>query len=134
MDKLKLFYDLKSDKKVAEKLGVNYNTVKSWSNRGSIPTKTLLKSIQNETINIDWLLLDGKYSKSSHPVNGKDIVSINGSGNSVGNISKSINYEISNKPYNDEINEIAKLLQEYGYPKMIKDLKEKLYQIKALHE
>lgn len=56
MDRLKQYYGVKTDKAVGEKLGVNANTIKTWSNRGKVPMDTLLKSIQNETISTDWLL------------------------------------------------------------------------------
>ena len=55
-DRLKLFFNVNSDRKVAERLKINYNTIKTWSNRKKIPLDTLLSLIQNETINIDWLL------------------------------------------------------------------------------
>ena len=56
MDRLKLYFKVNSDKKIAEKLGINYNTIKTWSNRGKIPLEKILNRLQNETINIDWLL------------------------------------------------------------------------------
>jgi len=62
MERLKLYYGVETDKAVAERLKINPNTIKTWSNRGKIPMDTLLKSIQNETISTDWLL-----SGEGHP-------------------------------------------------------------------
>ena len=58
MDKLKIHFNVKSDRQVAEKLGINYNTVKTWSNRKKIPIDKLLEKLQNETIDLNWLLKD----------------------------------------------------------------------------
>jgi len=55
-DRLKKFYNVTSDRKVSEIMGINYNTVKTWSNRGKVPIEKVLEKLQNETININWLL------------------------------------------------------------------------------
>jgi len=133
MDRLRQYYDVKSDKKVAEKLGINYNTVKTWSGRKTIPIKTLLNSIQNESIDTNWLLYGSKGTeKTSQIINGDNNISFSGSGNTVSDVQSSYNVKPESN-YTDEIKEICELLQEYGSPKMIKDLKEKLLQIKELH-
>ena len=56
MDRLKTYFKLNSDRQVAEKLGINYNTIKTWGNRKKIPMDTLLNKLQNETIDLNWLL------------------------------------------------------------------------------
>jgi len=88
MDRLKLFYGVKSDKAVSECLKLNYNTVKTWSNRNKIPLDTLIECIQNETININWLLY-GKGSMflddSSNSSSDNITQNISGSSHVVGN-------------------------------------------------
>ncbi len=56
MDRLKLYYNVSTYIKVAQKLDINYDTVKSWGSRKKIVVETLLQHLLNEPINITWLL------------------------------------------------------------------------------
>jgi hypothetical protein len=86
-DRLKEFYNVSSDRKVSEIMGINYNTVKTWSNRGKIPIERVLEKLQNETINLNWLLTgEGEmYPKKGLVVKGNhNISSINNSNLTIG--------------------------------------------------
>ncbi len=76
-DRLKQYYQVNKDKEVAEKLGVNYNTVKTWSTRGKIPLDSLVDRLQNETIDLNWLLTGkGSMFGESAVAQTKDIIQI----------------------------------------------------------
>jgi repressor LexA len=63
-NKLKIYFDLKTDKEVALKLNINYNTIKTWNNRGKVPLEKLLTSLKDNDIDINWLL-GGKEDNSN---------------------------------------------------------------------
>ncbi|MFH0710151.1 MAG: helix-turn-helix domain-containing protein [Pseudomonadota bacterium] len=56
MDRLKLYYGVKTYKEVAKKLAISYDTVKSWGNRDKVVIETLLECMQHEPVSVDWLL------------------------------------------------------------------------------
>lgn len=56
MSRLKLYFDVRTNTKVCELLGLEYNTIKSWSSRKKVVVETLLEKLSGEPININWLL------------------------------------------------------------------------------
>jgi len=56
MERLKLYFEVSTYVKVAEKLDISYDTVKSWSSRKKVVIETLLEHLTDEPINITWLL------------------------------------------------------------------------------
>jgi len=119
MDRLKLYFKAKSDRQIAEKLGINYNTIKTWSNRGKIPLEKLLVKLQNEPISINWLLTgEGEMYKTPHIQN--SIVAQGNNHKIIGNI-------IGNSTDNElkELCEVLKKLPEkkrkYYYHRIMAD-------------
>jgi hypothetical protein len=55
-DRLKQYFGLSSNKKVCEKIGLNYETMKSWSTRKKVVVETLMDLMKDEPINYNWLL------------------------------------------------------------------------------
>lgn len=55
MGRLKEYFGVSSNKKVAEIIGLNYETMKSWGTRGKVVTKTLMEKLEGEPINFNWL-------------------------------------------------------------------------------
>ena len=128
-DRLKLYFEVKSDKKVSEKLGVNYNTVKTWSNRGKIPLDSLLKELQNETINLNWLLT----GKGSMHLQEPSKTQINNSTVGIGSIQGTVtgNINISIQKHKKEVTQKEDDLLE-AYRTLSNDLQDYYYhQIKA---
>ncbi len=129
MDRLKLFFNVNSDRKVAEKLGINYNTIKTWSNRGKIPLEKILSRLQNETINIDWLLTgrgEMFLKEAAQNINNQDGIVIANSSPINGNITISTNThnkKVTQKE--DELLEAYRKLppkrQQYYYHKILSD-------------
>ena len=77
-DRLKLFYNASSDRKIADILGINYNTIKTWSSRGKVPIEKILEKLQNETININWLLTgEGEMFKNTQVTKDIDDIEVN---------------------------------------------------------
>ena len=107
-DKLKLFYGVSTDKKVAEKLNINYNTVKTWGNRKKVALEKLLDSLQNETIDINWLL---KGEESNINQNGNNNINVNGNN---GHINIHSNKTINDETYK-ELQKLTTKKQEYFY-------------------
>ena len=105
LDQLKKNLDISYDKQLAEILGTSKEALDKWIVRDKIPDKIINKIGQN--------------------VIGNNNISVTGKNNSISSVSSGV--------ANDEIDEIASLLREYASPKFIKDLREKLLQIKALH-
>jgi phage repressor protein C with HTH and peptisase S24 domain len=59
-------------------LKINYNTVKTWGNRKRIPIDILLEKLQNETIDLNWLLKDKTNIKQiQEKLNKKDTLNTN---------------------------------------------------------
>lgn len=134
-DRLKLIYGVNTDKKVSEELGINYNTVKTWSSRGKIPIETLLQSIQNESLNISWLLtgkgsmyLSDTTSQSSHNTVGDNSIVVNGNGN--------INIAIKKEDFKDDSEDIKHLvsLLKYAPKSFIKQIIDRLQKFKELSQ
>ena len=107
-DKLKLFYGVSSDKKVAEILNINYNTVKTWGNRKKVALETLLNSLQNETIDINWLLKD---DNSIINQNGNNNINVNSNN---GHININSNKILNDKIY-EELEKLPTKKREYFY-------------------
>jgi hypothetical protein len=117
IEALKKALRVKKDTELTETLGISYSAIDAWKRRGKLPEK-YKKYIHN---------VDGNNNMIAEADNA---IMISGKGNMV---SGSKNSYSQGSSYNDDIQEICELLQEYGSPKMIKDIKEKLLQIKALH-
>ena len=78
MDRLKTYFKVNSDRQVAEKLGINYNTIKTWGNRKKIPMDTLLNKLQNETIDLNWLLTgEGEMYNKTQIIDEKKGIEVN---------------------------------------------------------
>jgi phage repressor protein C with HTH and peptisase S24 domain len=56
LDRLCLFYEVSNNRKLSEKIHINYNTISTWIKRDSIPYDKLHKIVQKESISFDWLL------------------------------------------------------------------------------
>ena len=56
LKRMKIVYNAKSFKELAQKLGVSESTIDSWRNRNSIPEKYILNTLHTQGINKDWLL------------------------------------------------------------------------------
>jgi hypothetical protein len=54
-DRLKEYFGLSSDKDVADRIGLNQETMKSWSTRKKVVVKTLMEKMKDEPINFNWL-------------------------------------------------------------------------------
>lgn len=107
---LKNALGVEKDSELSEALEISYSAIDAWKRRGKLPDK---------------------YEKYIHNVTGNGNISFSGSGNTVSGNNTASSSQATN--YNEEIKEVFDLLQEYGSPKMIKELKDRLLQIKALH-
>ena len=56
MGRLKQYFEVSTNKKVAELLELDYNTLKSWGSKKKIVVQTLLTHLEGKDINITWLL------------------------------------------------------------------------------
>jgi len=135
-NRLKLIYGVSTDKKIAEKLEINYNTVKTWSSRGKIPIETLLESIHDETINLNWLLTGKGSMHLQDDIHVADISHNHNSGiivsNNSGNISVSINKD-DFKDNSADIEELISLLR-YAPKSFILKINEKLRAFRDLSQ
>ncbi|WP_294962337.1 S24 family peptidase [Sulfurimonas sp.] len=57
LTRLCLYYGVSNNRKLSEKIDINYNTVSTWIKRNTIPYDKLHNIVQNESISFDWLLL-----------------------------------------------------------------------------
>lgn len=105
-------------------LGYAKTTVNNWYKSGfnDIVKFKILDAIDKHSKNT---------SKSLHTIIGNGNISFSGNNNDVSGNTTGVSSQTTN--YSDDIKEISDLLQEYGSPKMIKELKDRLLQIKALH-
>lgn len=55
-DRLKLYFEAKTDKELADFLEMNLNTLKTWIQREKVPYEKLHSITQNETVSFNWLL------------------------------------------------------------------------------
>ena len=129
MDRLKLYFQVNSDRKIAEKLGINYNTIKTWSNRGKIPIEKLLIKFQNEPINLNWLLT-GKgemflKDNSSVAIQNSNII---GHSNIIGNNNSIENTPNTNQPQTTYLKELTEAFTQ------LPPEKQKLYYHKFMSE
>lgn len=90
LNRLCLFYGVSNNRKLSEKININYNTVSTWIKRDSIPYEKLHKIVQKESISYDWLLTGKgemliKEENGSTIVLGNGNVAMGGQGNSIDN-------------------------------------------------
>jgi uncharacterized protein YjcR len=132
IDRMRLVTNTDTYADLADTLGVALTTINNWKRRGEVPEKNILKCIHLTNTTKEYLLFGIKRAENtSHIVNGNGNISFSGSGNNVSGNNTASSSQATN--YNEEIKEVFDLLQEYGSPKMIKELKDRLLQIKALH-
>ncbi len=131
IDRMRIVTNTQTYADLANKLGVALTTINNWKRRGEVPEINILKCIHLTNTTKEYLLHGVKKNDNSHIVNGNHNVSISGTGNTIGN---NVNNIGNQEPIIDyELKEVCQLLHDYGSPKMIKELKSKLLQIKALH-
>ncbi len=128
LDRMRIAFNVETYKQLSDELGVSANTLDTWKRRESVPEQHILRCIQMTGLNEQYLRY-GHTPDNKHTIQGNHNISINGVGNSIGN---NVNNS-SHLGINSDIDEIYELLLEYGTPKLIKELKEKLYQLKELH-
>jgi len=56
MGRLCAYFDVKTNKEVAEKLGIDYNTIKGWGSRKKVAISTIVELLGDEPINLTWLI------------------------------------------------------------------------------
>ena len=56
LERLRIYFKAKNNRELAEKMGINYQTLNTWIKRNKIPYELLHEIGQNENISIDWLL------------------------------------------------------------------------------
>lgn len=126
IDKVLFIGGFKTKKNLAKWLKIDASAISQWKRTGNIP-KNHLNKIENIIFSEEKSQVVNE--NQSQNVTGNNIVSVHGTNNSVSHSNNAVNGEYSN-----DIQEICSLLQEYGSPKMMKDLKSKLLKIKKLHE
>jgi len=132
LDRMKIAFNVSTYAEVAHKLGMSPSTLDTWKRRKEIPEVHILKCVHLTGYDENFIKYGTKKAEnSSHIVNGNGNISFSGSGNTVSGNNTASSAQTIN--HNDEIKEVFDLLQEYGSPKMIKELKDRLLQIKALH-
>lgn len=129
-----------SQLEISQKLEITDKTYRNYEKGKDITVGVLKKIAEITNTDFDYLL---KGKKSTNNVNrsvnlvsnADNSVLINGQNNSLGNnvASSTIAAASQEIDLDDDTQELCQLLQEYGSPKMKRELKEKLLQIKALH-
>ena len=115
----KIKLDITSLEQLALYLGYAGTTANNWYKSGfNYKVKFKILEAINKT--------SKNTSMNSNFVMGNNNTSVSGNNNLVNKSTQTLKYD-------DDIKEISELLHEYGSPKMIKELKDKLLQIKALH-
>ena len=56
MSRLRTYLDAKTNKEVAEKLGIDYNTIKGWGSRKKVAISTIMELLEDEPIDFTWLI------------------------------------------------------------------------------
>lgn len=137
LDRLRTVYKAPNNRQLAEKLGINYNTLSTWVKRESIPYEILHSYVHNENISFDWLL-SGKGSMyldektSNHTLTNTNGIQIANNGNVNGNISISINKD----DFKDDSEDIKKLvgLLKFAPKSFIHQIIERLEKFKELSQ
>ena len=123
MERLKLYFEVSTYIKVAEKLDISYDTVKSWSSRKKVVVETLLQHLVDEPINLTWLLTGkGKMRLSESEVLLNDITKIESAFNS--SIDPKLLDKISDSPKLQELIALLEFAPEEFLEQVIKRLKE----------
>ena len=133
LTRLCLYYDVSNNRKLADKIGINYNTISTWIKRKSIPYDKLHNIVQKESISFDWLLT-GK--GSMHLNEDENGVVLSGNDITTGHIiSNNVNGNIHiNSTSYDNGADIEKLvmLLKYAPSDFIKQIIKKLEAFKEL--
>jgi len=56
MGRLKTYYAASTNKEVAKKLAIDYNTMKGWGSRKKVAISTIIELLGDEPINLTWLI------------------------------------------------------------------------------
>jgi len=56
LGRLSLYYDVSNNRRLSEKMNINYNTINTWIKRDTIPYDKLRYIVQKESMSFDWLL------------------------------------------------------------------------------
>ena len=124
-----------TNKELAEKLEVSYNTLNTWVKRDNVPMDIINSFVNSEQLTYDWLL-SGKGSmylkedsiaKSNNTVGDNSIV-VNGNG--------SINISIKKEDFKDDSEDIKLLvsLLKYAPKSFIVQIIERLQKFKELSQ
>jgi len=135
LEKVRIYGDL-SGKSFAEKLEITPQAYVNYSkDKRDLPIQIALKVNQMFNISTDWLitgkgemLLDVKKTNGT-TVTGNNNITTSGSANTI-----NTSFAKQSNETTPQIQDIARLLQEYASPKFLNDLQEKLLKIKELHE
>jgi len=129
LDRLKQYYNAENNRQLAQKIGVNYQTLNTWIKRNKIPYDLLHQIGQNENISIDWLLTgrgEMFLKEAAQNINNQDGIVIANSSPINGNITISTNThnkKVTQKE--DELLEAYRKLppkrQQYYYHKILSD-------------
>ena len=78
LKRMKIIYNAKSFKELAQKLGVSESTIDSWRNRNSIPEKYILNTLHTQGINKTWLLTgEGEMYNKTQIIDEKKGIEVN---------------------------------------------------------
>ncbi len=106
-ERLKIYFNVKTNKELAVAMRQNESTLNTWKNRNSIPYEKLFEISQREHLSLDWILTGVK------------------SDNNVQH-----NKELESSPLKQEI----LLLMEYAPEKMLLKIRDRLNEIKKITE
>jgi len=56
MSRLHTYFNVKTNKEVAEKLGIDYNTIKGWGSRKKVAISNIIELLKDEGISLTWLV------------------------------------------------------------------------------
>lgn len=56
MGRLRTYFGIKTNKGVADKLGIEYNAMKGWGSRKKVAISTIIELLGDEPINLTWLI------------------------------------------------------------------------------
>jgi len=129
MGRLKEYFEVSTNKRVGELLGLDYNIIKSWSSRKKIVIETLLHSLRDKNININWLFTgNGNMKLSESEILLNDISKIESAFNN--SIDPMLLEKIANNP---ELQRVINLL-DYAPDEFISQIISRLEKFQELSE
>jgi ribosomal protein S16 len=132
LGRLCLFYGVSNNRKLSEKIDINYNTISTWVKRGSIPYDKLHNIVQRESISFDWLLTGKGQMHPEEPANSSSVAINNSVGNVVNStVSGGIHINTNDFNHSEDIKEIIELLK-FAPSGFLTILKNKLLSFKEL--